>query len=264
MRSVKKGFTIAEGATRGSTIDVIAKLGFTLAEVLITLGIIGIVAEMTIPTVIKNFTSQQAVSVLKKTYSVLSQSYNMAVQDNGTPDNWNLTAMSSPDGAEDMINKLAPYLNISQNCGRNTGCMPDITYYYLNNTPWENINTDTRYAKVILADGTLLQAYSYGNCTTNQRGGTLALKSVCGGYSIDINGYKAPNKVGIDMFPFYLTKYGIVPRGTQQDTINTFDSRCKDISTGDGLSCTAWVLYSENMDYLKCNGLSWSGPLTCN
>ena len=50
-----------------------AKLAFTLAEVLITLGIIGIVAAMTIPTLIANTNGQKYRSQFKKTVSILSQ-----------------------------------------------------------------------------------------------------------------------------------------------------------------------------------------------
>ena len=94
----KKGFTLTEGAThvamppvehRRSWIDVIgakvcskvptpAEEGFTLAEVLITLGIIGVVAAMTIPTLIANTRSQQYRSKFKKTVSTLSQAARMS------------------------------------------------------------------------------------------------------------------------------------------------------------------------------------------
>ena len=52
--------------------------GFTLAEVLITLGIIGIVAALTIPTLIANTKSQQFRSQFKKTLSTLNQAGLMA------------------------------------------------------------------------------------------------------------------------------------------------------------------------------------------
>ena len=55
-----------------------AKLGFTLAEVLITLGVIGVVAAMTIPTLIANTRSAQYRSTLKKTMSTLSQAARMS------------------------------------------------------------------------------------------------------------------------------------------------------------------------------------------
>ena len=51
---------------------------FTLAEVLITLGIIGVVAAMTIPTLIANTRAQQYRARLKKTISTISQSAKMS------------------------------------------------------------------------------------------------------------------------------------------------------------------------------------------
>ena len=54
------------------------KKAFTLAEVLITLGIIGIVAEMTMPALIANYQERVIVSQLKKVYSTLSQADKMA------------------------------------------------------------------------------------------------------------------------------------------------------------------------------------------
>ncbi|MBQ8459157.1 type II secretion system protein [bacterium] len=52
--------------------------GFTLAEILITLGIIGVVAAMTIPTLIANINGQRYRSQLKKTVSTLNQAVRMA------------------------------------------------------------------------------------------------------------------------------------------------------------------------------------------
>ena len=50
--------------------------GFTLAEVLITLGVIGVVAAVTMPTVIKNLNNAITVSKLKKSYAEISQMAN--------------------------------------------------------------------------------------------------------------------------------------------------------------------------------------------
>ena len=46
--------------------------GFTLAEVLVTLGIIGVVAAMTIPTLMQNYQRQSYVTQLKKVYNELN------------------------------------------------------------------------------------------------------------------------------------------------------------------------------------------------
>lgn len=240
------------------------KIAFTLAEVLITLGVIGIVAEMTIPTLIQNVNEKVTVTELKKAYSTMSNAYTLAVQENGTPDEWNLVAMNDPGGAENILNILAPFLRITKNCGRNPGCWPNVVYREINGGPSQAVDTNPAFAKAQLADGSLFIAYSYGNCNLDH-GTTEALSKVCGYFTVDINGDKSPNQIGIDTFRFYLTKKGIIPNGTKPEYSYSFDSDCRDRATATyGLGCAAWVLYNENQDYLHCNNLSWDGPTKCN
>ena len=88
---------------------------FTLAEVLIVLGIIGIVAELTIPTLMNNVQNQVTVVTVKKAYSTLSQAYTMAVQDNGIPDTWGGGGtLDLETGANLMINTFATYLKYTK------------------------------------------------------------------------------------------------------------------------------------------------------
>ena len=47
--------------------------GFTLAEVLITLGIIGVVSALTMPALVANYKKQEAVSKLKKSYTMTQE-----------------------------------------------------------------------------------------------------------------------------------------------------------------------------------------------
>ena len=64
------------------------KAAFTLAEVLITLGIIGVVAAMTIPVLIGNYRKNATVAKLQKFYSVMNQAIKLAEVDNGEPSMW--------------------------------------------------------------------------------------------------------------------------------------------------------------------------------
>ena len=66
------------------------KFGFTLAEVLITLGVVGVVAAMTLPSLIKKYDEMVTVNRVKQTYSILSQAYLRAVQDNDDPKLWDI------------------------------------------------------------------------------------------------------------------------------------------------------------------------------
>lgn len=267
---MKKGFTLAEGAMHVAIFKFKSKLGFTLAEVLITLGIIGVIAALTIPTILQNSQTHSTVSALKKSYSTLSQAYAQAVKDNGPVDTWGLIAGDDPQGSENILNKLAPYLNITKNCGRNPGCFPPETYTDLRGVAdafWYSYDSAAFYAKAQLSDGTLVNFETFGDCNTKIADSSL-LQNVCGEIYLDVNGFKKPNRLGVDLFQFYIGTNGITPGGSQIETgvdaWYPFYDACRDKATQDGNGCTAWVIYNENMDYLKCNNLSWNGPTKCN
>lgn len=239
---------------------------FTLAEVLITLGLIGVVASMTIPNLVQNNQTKNTVTVLKKEYSILSQAYTSAVADHGPPGTWGLSGTAGADatGSLNTLNVLIPYFKITKNCGAGTGCFPTSPYRFLDNNPGAaNIDAATGFGKAILADGSLILTESFGTCTPH--GSAPALQAVCGDIYFDINGFKGPNQYGADWFAFWLTNSGVVPLGTALDTSATFDTNCKNKPIN-SWGCTAWVIYNENMDYLKSCGstLSWSGPTSCN
>ena len=78
------------------------RFGFTLAEVLITLAIIGVVAAMTMPTLINNTNGAQFKTAYKKGLSVLSQ----AVVMNIALDDYDLAGTSTNDGGSDSISSL--------------------------------------------------------------------------------------------------------------------------------------------------------------
>ena len=66
------------------------KSAFTLAEVLITLGIIGVVASLTMPSLNQKLQDQRNMSALKKGYSVLQQATNLAISEYEGPEYWGM------------------------------------------------------------------------------------------------------------------------------------------------------------------------------
>lgn len=102
------------------------KLGFTLAEVLITLGIIGVVAALTMPMLMQKYNNSVAETRLKKFYSTMNQAIMMAKNNYGDFP-WNdyaIWAKRDEDGeyidqndkSDIVYNKyFAPYLNIIDN-----------------------------------------------------------------------------------------------------------------------------------------------------
>ena len=251
------------------------RLGFTLAEVLITLGIIGVVAAMTLPTLIQSNQDKVTVNKLKKVYSYLSQAYMMIYKDNGDPTNWGMSLAEKDDdgnilgaeGSKNMGDLFSKYLNVTKNCGLDEGCWYNGETYKLNGTPYEQagggIEKRSDLYKIRLSDGTLMAFGGLSGDCSLKRGNTKQLSNICSWVIVDINGENRPNTYGIDLFEFNVTKYGILPYGTPDDTMFGFETNCKKSAATSGNGCTAWVLYKENLDYTKCNDLSWNGKHKC-
>ena len=102
---------LAECATHVNLLPTKARFGFTLAEVLITLGIIGVVAAMTIPTLMSTFAKQRTETQLKAFYSRINQTIKMSIADNGDPDGWvEEKAYSYDEQVEFLKQYIFPYM----------------------------------------------------------------------------------------------------------------------------------------------------------
>lgn len=242
---------------------------FTLAEVLVTLGIIGIIAAMTLPSVINSYREKQTIVQLKKVYSSLSQAYMYIDNEMGPPDaTWDLRRQGDSQGAINLLKPFSKYIKNLVVCELDRGCFPDIKYRSLDGRNRANINRTNSYAKAVINDGTLIYAWvANENCKDN-RGDNAHLRNVCGALTVDLNGFKNPNRYGQDLFSFYVTAHGIIPQGSSEDTRVPFDganSYCSMIRSNEenGAGCAAWVLYNENMDYLHCRTLLWNGKKKC-
>ncbi len=233
--------------------------GFTLAEVLITLAIIGVVAALTIPTVIRNYQERETVSALKKFYSQISQAFKMAEIENGPIETWNWVGLESPAGANNVLNIISPYLKITKNCKSGDGCFAK-KYKNLPGGDWftVSVNDVSTYAKARLADGMSFWIISASDNCTFTSGSGKSLNAICGSLGVDLNGDKKPNTWGKDTFYFRITKYGFFPMGAKDDTMFPLSTHCR-MSSQDqrnGYACGAWILGKDNMDYLK-RDISW-------
>ena len=96
----------------------LSKTAFTLAEVLITLGVIGIVAAMTMPTLVQNYKKHTVESKLKKFYTTMKQAQLMSVNDNGPVEYWDWVQRDETSTNEIVLNwynkYFAPYLKTAE------------------------------------------------------------------------------------------------------------------------------------------------------
>lgn len=201
--------------------NIVLKKAFTLAEVLITLGIIGVVVAMAIPTLFTNHQKKQSVVKLQRAISVINQAYRLAYDDVGE---------ATPQEAFDMNTSeyfkkyWAPYIKVSLYCTSMSQCG------YKENQPYKHKNT-TRHAEVYMVD-TSTRATFY------TPDGFLYVIIVSGGSTqtpqsliyVDINGAAKPNIIGKDLFVLRRKiegeKGGVVVPDCYDKTDNDINSEC--------------------------------------
>ena len=224
---------------------------FTLAEVLITLGIIGVVAAMTLPTVINNARNKQLEAELKKSYSVLSQALDMYYAEKGVK----LTSQNC--GARELKTILMKYLHTVKDCGfgavkASESCVPN-SYYITDEqkaagyNKYKTLNGMSDIGMSLFDDGQFVINDSSLVLIENNYVGTLYI-------SVDVNGYnKRPNRLGIDLFMFQIDEKGtLLPMGVNGTTYyRANDDLCSKNSSSNmnGAGCTYKALNEK--DYFK-------------
>lgn len=186
---------------------------FTLAEVLITLLIIGVVASLTIPALINNTQDQELKTAWKKSYSELTQATNLILLDNAG----SLKGLCADNNDNCMRNLYAPYLSYTKSCNENSSwgnCWHNglSEFWYMDGTAipsgWTNA------AGLILNNGAFVRFIWISSQCNNVSIGI----SRCGSIYVDVNGFKKPNRVGKDIFGTIIQYNGIKPRGISGDT----------------------------------------------
>ncbi len=253
---------------------------FTLAEVLITLAIIGVVAALTIPSLIKKYEIRHTMTALKEIYSVMDQAAKLTIAENGTPDTWYSNVTTGLNAKNEiMLNKFKPYLRITKICQPGEqGCFTDVMYKKIDGKDTRNWNrNNSDIISFRLNNGMLGFLLSYG-INSKKVNDDLHYYGVI---SIDVNGAKRPNVFGRDVFSLMLTERGIIPFGLPGEYMNGAYDQDEDgnwtipitdvkqvCNRTDCLGycegCAAWIIYKGNMDYLFCDDLSWDGKTSCS
>jgi len=221
-------------------------IAFTLAEVLITLLVIGVVASLVVPALINETQKAEYVTKLKKESAILQQAFKLLVLDAGgsilNNPNFNCSISSTyckSNASANAMNDFASKLNLTKNCGNDMGCFHNSFRKFLGNgygNSHLDFDMNMYYGKAILADGTMMYvSINNSGCNIN-----------CGDIMIDINGTSGPNTIGRDMFYFMIKKTGLYPEGANNDGFSC-DINSSTWSTSAG--CTAKVLKEGAMNY---------------
>ena len=203
------------------------------------MGVIGVVAALTLPNLNSSTGDKEKVAKVKKLYQNLSDATGRAwvVYDNKINEN-----------------RIIEFLKISKNCGQTGSGCESTSAKKLDNSNGDILSEYGSHAEVgytyLLADGTALAIGGYTDY-----------------FAIDIDGpNKGANTWGKDLFAFDINNGEVYPIGYKLT-----DAQLKDSCFKTGVHCTGWVVQNENMDYLKAdrtgkcpNGtqLSWTNT-TC-
>lgn len=177
------------------------KKAFTLAEVLITLGVIGVVAALTIPNILIKHQKMETVTRLKKAYSIVSQTIKLSETENDEVKFWDLN-LNGHAFFEKYIKKYVKYTQefTSQELATLVKRIDIDGKDYDGLTYDPNSNAATHF---ILADGTLVTINGFYYLSNNHIW-----------VGIDVNGLKKPNQIGKDTFLFvFSTEHGLQPLG---------------------------------------------------
>ena len=206
------------------------KTAFTLAEVLITLGIIGVVAAMTIPGLINKYQKHVIESNLKETYSILQQTMKFTEYDDVSLD------INIPDNISGMQTWfetfLQPHLKYAQVCYNESGCWQSqgATKTLSGGTAGWNrtgIGLGNGIITIRLNNGANLCLDGYNKSDTLKWFGVDIDDSTGMAIYIDANGDRAPNVIGKDIYAVVFTvDDGLVPAGKDQSNEDV-DSNCK-------------------------------------
>ncbi len=225
------------------------KYGFTLAEVLITLGIIGVVAALTLPGLIAEHRNKVLIESTKKTYSIIMNALTLAQQAEGGD---NSSVFDTSNTSFGTTQKLAKYFNAPKICENNSsdGCKKYyITYKFSSKHLIDGITTgeSVDYPKLILADGSIItvrQMPSCGShwvsCVRDEKGyckkddeGNDIMEpggdDACGYLYFDVNGIKGPNQYGRDAYVLKVRTNDAIPNpysiGGYQSFINILSGK---------------------------------------
>lgn len=220
------------------------KKGFTLAEILITLGIIGVISALTLPALNVKIQKKERLTKFQKTLATINLAYKKSVDENGIP------TSAFEMGAENYFKTYwAPYIKTSGICKSAKECG------YKTGTPFTQLNgkilpqgiADTKSRiSFISSDGVFYVIHTAGYGYTDD--GKFAPVNPSNLITIDLNGGKLPNTLGKDVF--------ILTRNNDEITLPCYKESTTKINsdcspTGSGQCCAekivrdGWIISND-------------------
>lgn len=204
------------------------KKGFTLSEVLIMLGIIGIVASMTLPNLVGKYQKKQTAIRLKYSLNIINNAFKSAVADYGDMKNWDyIDNFGSVKARKAFVDKyLIPYV-------KNAKPSPEPAYDYNGlgypvsfpprqpNGSYTGLSSRNYYPVAMLSGIYFYSGVSDTSIT----------------FSVDLNGKEKPNIYGRDLFVFTL----LIDKNTVRPVGYNYPNPMSFCTKGNAWACAAAI-----------------------
>lgn len=199
---------------------------FTLAEVLLTLTIIGVVASMTIPSLLSQTSNEQYKAKFKKIFANYQQAITLEIMNRGG----SLQGMCADYDSSCFRDHMENHFNYIKSDMKNN---LDWSFTYKDGSTTDpdgkGLWVSNDWPALVLNDGTII-TFRYHACD-----GTTFDPADCGWSWVDVNGTKKPNKIGTDIFIINVEKNRL--------KLHEYNaSYC----TGQGFSCEEKILIGED------------------
>lgn len=196
------------------------KKAFTLAEVLITLGIIGVISAITIPSLLTKVRYVRDSAILKEDFSILKQMMLSANDDDAMA---SIVIGNNMDEMKNWFNTyFLPYIKVAKVCYGTKGCFPE-KIKTSNGSKWPASKPcGAASIAFTLNNGSYVCMDDFGDTRfgVEPRGVTI-------GILVDVNGDKNPNQFGKDIFAFVFKDESLVPGGYDM-TKSQIDANCSE------------------------------------
>ncbi len=242
---------------------------FTLAEVLVTLGIIGVVAALTLPILTNKHQNSVALAGIKVAYAKINDGFLFMRSDENLDDLRSLSVFHNmtPETFQDesvqanLDEQMKKYFNIVKSYKAGETCSECPVYVKMNGELADGGQYDYAW-RGFSSDGMIYFMHLSGPQEAANKG---KIQSVVAYFFVDINGTKLPNKWGKDMFQYALAQNGMLYSAWGKELSEAMpesqtywgenSSGCgspanKDVSSSSGYACTARIIEkSWKIDY---------------
>ena len=240
---IKKYVNLCPQSNTYSNVTKKRKLAFTLAEVLITLGIIGIVAAITIPQLVNNYKAKRLRTQFLKSYSTIQQAFKEMEADDVSTDP---TTYNTLEYYKTFMN----YLQAPMDCG--IGDNKYLPCVYMRDSsskdykPYKTYDGKTNASMILFDDGQI--ALQDGTLLLFENYAPRMRVFV----SVDLNGYNnKPNRWGYDLFTFQLVDNQLKAMGDTGTTYTDLSTYCNVNSQDEynGIACAKKAV--SDSEYFK-------------